>query len=132
MRAGDVYGRVVTRFIDQSLKGKPLTVFGDGGQTRSFCYVTDMVRGIIKASFIPNISGQVVNLGSNMEIRVIDLAKTILQLTESSSSIAFHVLPPDDPKRRCPDTSKAARMLDWKAEIDLEEGLRKTIHWLKE
>jgi len=132
MRAGDVYGRVVTRFIDQALRGVPLTVFGDGRQTRSFTYVTDMVRGILKASYFSDLSGEVFNLGSGKEMEIIGLAKTVLELTVSDSEIEFHPLPPDDPKRRCPDTSKAERLLKWKAETTLREGLNKTISWLKE
>jgi len=131
MRTGDIYGRVVTRFIDQSLTGKPLTVFGDGMQTRSFCYVSDMIIGILKASFLSGLAGEVINVGSNIEIRIIELAKTILSMTNSLSEIEFHPLPPDDPKRRCPNTSKAARILHWQAGIRLEEGLLKTIKWLK-
>ena len=132
MRADDVYGRVVTRFIDQALRGVPLTVFGDGRQTRSFTYVTDMVLGILKATYFPDLSGEVFNLGSGEEMEIIGLAETVLELTGSDSEIEFHPLPPDDPKRRCPDTSKAERLLKWKAETSLKEGLNKTISWLKE
>jgi UDP-glucuronate decarboxylase len=132
MRAGDVYGRVVTRFIDQALRGVPLTVFGDGRQTRSFTYVTDMVRGILKVAYVLDLSGEVFNLGSGEEMEIIGLAKTVLELTESDSEIEFQPLPPDDPRRRCPDTSKAERLLKWKAETSLKEGLHKTISWLKE
>jgi len=132
MRAGDVYGRVVTRFIDQALRRVPLTVFGDGCQTRSFTYVTDMVRGILKVASVPDLSGEVFNLGSGKEMGIIELAKTVLELMGSDSVIEFHPLPPDDPRRRCPDTSKAERLLKWKAETSLKEGLNKTISWLKE
>jgi len=132
MRAGDVYGRVVTRFIDQALKGAPLTVFGDGRQTRSFTYVTDMVRGIMKVTYFPDLYSEVLNLGSGIEMEIIELAKTILELTSSDSEIEFHPLPPDDPKRRCPDTSKAERLLKWKANTSLKEGLHKTIPYVKE
>ena len=131
MRAGNVYGRVVTRFIDQALREVPLTVFGDGRQTRSFTYVTDMIIGILKMAFFPDLSGEIINLGSSEEISIIKLAKTILQLTNSNSEIEFHTLPPDDPKRRCPDVSKAERTLNWKSEISLKKGLNKTISWLK-
>jgi len=132
MRAGDVYGRVVTRFIDQALREVPLTVFGDGRQTRSFTYVTDMVRGILKVAYFPDLSGEVFNIGSGREREIVELAKTVLELTGSDSEIEFHPLPPDDPRRRCPDTSKAERLLKWKAETGLREGLEKTISWLKE
>jgi len=132
MRAGDIYGRVVTRFIDQALRYVPLTVFGDGRQTRSFTYITDMVLGILKVAHLPDLSGEVFNLGSGKEMEIIELAKTVLEMTCSDSEIEFHSLPPDDPKRRCPDTSKAERLLKWKVETSLKEGLIKTISWLKE
>lgn len=131
MRSGDVYGRVVTRFIDQALRGIPLTVFGDGHQTRSFTYVSDMIRGILKVAHLSDLSSEVFNLGSMREMEIIELAKTIIKLTGSDSDVEYHPLPPDDPKRRCPDTSKAERLLRWKAEISLKEGLDKTISWLK-
>ena len=129
MRAGDVYGRVVTRFIDQALRGVPLTVFGDGCQTRSFIYVTDMVKGILMIAQLHGLSGEVFNLGSGKEMEIIELAKTVLELTNSDSEIEFHPLPPDDPKRRCPDTSKVERLLKWKNKTSLKEGLQKTISW---
>lgn len=131
MRAGDVYGRVVTRFIDQALRVAPLTVFGDGGQTRSFTYVTDMVQGILKIAHFSGLSGEVFNLGSGKEMEIIELARTVLELTNSDSEIEFHPLPQDDPVRRCPDTSKAERILLWNVVTSLKEGLDKTIAWLK-
>jgi UDP-glucuronate decarboxylase len=131
MRKGDVYGRVVTRFIDQAIRGSPLTVFGDGLQTRSFTYVTDMIEGIIKVAYKPGISGEVINLGSGKETSIIDLAKIILDLTGSNSKIEYRQLPKDDPKRRCPDISKAYKLLNWRAETPLNEGLIKTITWMR-
>jgi nucleoside-diphosphate-sugar epimerase len=131
MRAGNVYGRVVTRFINQALRGVPLTVFGDGRQTRSFTYFTDMVKGILKTAHLTGISGEVFNLGSGKEMEIIELARTVLELTKSDSEIEFHPLPQDDPKRRCPDTSKAERILSWNIETSLKEGLNKTIAWSK-
>ena len=131
MRSGDVYGRVVTRFIDQALRGMPLTIFGDGHQTRSFTYVSDMVRGILKLAYFSDLSGEIVNLGSNKEMEIIDLATTVLELTDSDSEMMFQSLPPDDPKRRNPDTSKAKRILKWKTLTSLREGLENTISWLK-
>jgi len=131
MRTGDVYGRIVTRFIDQALRGVPLTVFGDGRQTRSFTYVTDMVRGILMVAYFPDLFGEVFNLGSGKEIEIIEFAKIILKLTNSDSKIEFYPLPPDDPKRRFPDISKIERSLKWKANTCLIKGLNKTISWLR-
>lgn len=131
MRAGDVYGRVVPRFIEQALHGKPLTVFGDGTQTRSFTYVRDQVEGILRLAWIDKARGEVVNIGNNVETKIIDLAKIIIELTNSDSEITFHPLPKDDPKRRCPDISKAMRLLGWKPRVTLIEGLKKTIAWFE-
>jgi UDP-glucuronate decarboxylase len=131
MRPGDIYGRVVPRFIDHALNNHALTVFGDGMQTRSFTYVTDMVEGVLKAAWVPESSGEVINLGSNVETRIIDLANTILELTGSKSKIEFHPLPIDDPKRRCPNINKAERLLRWKPKTSLKQGLLKTIAWFR-
>jgi nucleoside-diphosphate-sugar epimerase len=90
-----------------------------------------MVKGILKVSHSPKISGEILNLGSGKEIKIIELAKLILKLTESDSKIEFHPLPPDDPKRRCPDTSKAEQIIKWKVETNLKEGLNKTISYLR-
>jgi len=113
----------VARFVDQALSNRPLTVFGDGTQTRSFTYVSDMVEGILKAAWVTDVSGEVVNLGST--------AETILRLTDSDSRIEFHPLPADDPKRRCPDISKAKRLLRWEPKTGLEEGLQRAIAWFR-
>ena len=131
MRPGDLYGRVVPRFIDQAVSGRSLTVFGDGTQTRSFTYVMDMVEGILRDTCLPEASGEVINLGSGIETRIIDLAKIILKLTRSKSGIELHPLPVDDPRRRCPDITKAEKMLGWKPKISLEQGLTRTIAWFK-
>jgi len=131
MRPGDIYGRVVPRFIDQALSGHSLTVFGDGKQTRSFTYVIDMVESILRATCLPEASGGVINLGSGVETRIIDLAKIILKLTGSKSGIRFHPLPMDDPKRRCPDIGRAEKLLGWKPKISLEQGLPRTITWFQ-
>jgi UDP-glucuronate decarboxylase len=131
MRSDDVYGRVVPRFIDQALKGCSLTVFGDGMQTRSFTYVTDTVDGILRATCSADSSGKVINIGSHVETRIIDLAKIILKLTESESRIAFHPLPIDDPRRRCPDISTADKILGWTPKTSLEQGLVRTIAWFQ-
>ncbi len=131
MRAEGYYGRVVPRFISQALSNKPLTVFGTGEQTRSFTYVIDEIEGILRLAFFDNLSGEVVNIGNNEETKIIDLANLIIKLTNSSSGIEFHPLPKDDPRRRCPDISKAVKLLGWKPTIKLEEGLKRTIKWFK-
>ena len=131
MRPGDLYGRVIPRFVDQALGGSPLTVFGDGTQTRSFTYVSDTVEGIIKAMLVDEVSGEVFNLGNFVETSINDLAKMVLELTGSASDIEFHPLPVDDPKRRCPDINKARRFLGWEPKSSLEQGLKRTIIWFK-
>ena len=132
MRAEGVYGRVIPRFIEQALSNKPITIFGDGTQTRSFCYVTDQVEGLLKLAFSENAKGEVVNIGSDKEITIFELAKLIQELTNSSSEIVFEELPKDDPPRRRPDITKAKTLLDWKPKIELEEGLLRMVKWFKE
>ncbi|MCD6202829.1 MAG: SDR family oxidoreductase [Methanophagales archaeon] len=132
MRAEGIYGRVVPRFVEQALSNKPITIFGDGTQTRSFCYVTDQVEGLLKLAFSERAEGEVVNIGNDREITILELAKLIKELTKSSSEIEFHPLPKDDPMRRKPDISKAKKLLGWKPEVELEEGLRMMIEWFKE
>jgi UDP-glucuronate decarboxylase len=124
-------GRVISNFIVQALLGKPLEVNGDGSQTRSFCYVSDMIRGLKAVMNKKKFIGPV-NLGNPQEITIIDLAKTIISMTKSSSKIVYSPLPPDDPGRRCPDISLAKKTFGWKNEIDLEDGLQKTIAYFKE
>jgi dTDP-glucose 4,6-dehydratase len=121
-------GRVVTNFIYQALKNENITVYGDGTQTRSFCFVTDTVEGIIKA--LDSNSGEVFNIGNPQEITVNQLAETIIKLTNSSSKIEFKELPIDDPLKRKPDITKARELLDWQPNVGLEEGLQKTINWV--
>lgn len=125
------YGRVVVKFIWQALNGKPITVYGDGKQTRSFCYITDQIIALLRLLLIPNLNGEVVNTGNDEEISILELAKIILALTSSHSRITFEPLPPDDPKRRCPDLKKARELLDFSPKVNLEEGLKRTISWMK-
>ncbi|MGD9130295.1 MAG: GDP-mannose 4,6-dehydratase [Candidatus Bathyarchaeota archaeon] len=132
MRPGDLYGRVIPRFIDQALTGSPLTVFGDGTQTRSFSYVSDTVEGIIKTTWMDEASGEVLNIGSSVETQIIDLAKMVLDLTDSASDIEFHPLPIDDPRRRCPNISKARNLLGWEPKSSLEHGLKRTSIWFND
>jgi nucleoside-diphosphate-sugar epimerase len=129
MRLND--GRVVPNFITQALSDKPLTVYGDGFQTRSFCYVSDMVRGIY-AMMHAGTKGAVVNLGNPDEMTINELADMIIKMTGSASKVAFKPLPENDPLQRRPDISKARAMLGWKPEVSLDEGLRATIAWFKE
>jgi UDP-glucuronate decarboxylase len=132
IRPDGIYGRAIPRFISQALEGEPITVFGDGKQTRSFCYVTDQIEGLLRLALFEKARGQVINIGNDEEITVIDLAKMIKSITGSSSSITFGPLPQDDPQRRCPDITKAKQVLGWRPKVKLEDGLKKTIKWLSE
>ena len=129
MRIND--GRVIPNFIYQSLKNENLTVYGDGKQTRSFCYITDMVEGIFVLAVKERLEGEVFNLGNPEEHTIIDIGKKIINITNSKSEITF--LPPleDDPKRRCPDITKAKNVLQWEPKISLDEGLENTIQYFK-
>ena len=122
-------GRVVTNFIFQALNGEDITIYGKGDQTRSFCYVEDTLSGIIKA--MDSESSEVFNIGNPNEITVKKLAEIIIKLTNSNSSLKFLELPEDDPMQRKPDISKAKEFLNWSPKIPLEEGLLKTIDWVK-
>lgn len=123
-------GRVVSNFIGQALTGKPLTIYGDGSQTRSFQYVDDLVEGIVRLMGVK--FHEPVNLGNPQERTVLELATLIKELTGSKSEIVFEPLPTDDPKRRLPDISRAKQLLDWTPKKDLVEGLNATIAWYKE
>jgi dTDP-glucose 4,6-dehydratase len=123
MRPND--GRAIPAFLHQALTDQPLTVFGDGTQTRSFCYVDDLIAGLIALAE----SGvhEPVNLGNPEEMTVLDMAKTVVELTESRSEIVFQALPEDDPKVRQPDITRARDLLGWEPKIDIRDGLRRTI-----
>lgn len=125
MRIGD--GRVVPNFISQALANRPLTIYGDGSQTRSFCYVDDMVRGILLAATSDAARGRVVNLGNPSEITIAAFAHAVAEAAGVSHTIEACAPTEDDPTRRCPDISLAQRLLGWNPEIDLTEGLRRTI-----
>ena len=131
LRSEGAYGRAVSRFITQALTGQPLTVYGDGTQTRSFCYITDTIMGLSSLLIKREARGEVVNIGNSKEITILELAQEIKKLTESASPITFCTLPEDDPRRRCPNTSKAMKLLGWKPKISLEKGLVRTIEWFK-
>ena len=131
IRRDGIYGRVIPRFIDQALKNQPLTVFGVGSQTRSFTYVTDQIEGLLRLAAGDAAEGQVINIGNVNEITVLELAKNIITLTGSKSSLTFHPLPEDDPLRRRPDISRAKEILGWVPKASLEHGLERTIAWMK-
>lgn len=124
-------GRVISNFINQALERKPITVYGDGSQTRSFCYVSDLVEGISALMFTDAARGQVVNIGNPEEYRMIDLAEKIKAMTASESEITYTPLPQDDPKERRPDISKATELLNWKPMVTVDVGLTKTIEYYK-
>jgi UDP-glucuronate decarboxylase len=124
-------GRVVSNFIVQALKGENITIYGDGKQTRSFCYVNDLIDGFIKMMASPKEFVGPVNMGNPGEFTMIELAETVLRLTKSKSQLNFMPLPKDDPKQRQPDISLAKKELNWEPTIALEEGLRETIEYFK-
>jgi nucleoside-diphosphate-sugar epimerase len=124
-------GRVVSEFIVQALTGKPFTIYGSGKQTRSFCYVDDMVDGIEKAMFTEDTKGEVINLGNPDERTVLELASLIKEICGSSLEPTFEELPEDDPKVRKPDITKAGKLLGWKPKIGIEEGLKKTVEYFR-
>ena len=125
-------GRVVSNFIVQALRGKPLTIFGDGTQTRSFCYVDDLIEGLIRLMNTGDDVTGPINLGKPGEFTILELAEKVIGLSNSKSEIVFKKLPADDPKQRRPDISQARKILEWEPEIELEEGLKRTIDYFDE
>ncbi|MBI3036815.1 SDR family oxidoreductase [Candidatus Woesearchaeota archaeon] len=128
MRKND--GRAVPTFVTQALANKPLTVFGDGSQTRSFCYVSDLVEGIYKLMLSK--VNEPVNLGNPEECTILEFAKKVIKLTSSGSKITFKPLPIDDPKTRCPDITKAKKLLKWEPKVSVDDGLKRVIEWFRE
>lgn len=124
-------GRVVSNFINQALEGSPITVYGDGSQTRSLCFISDLIEGITGAMFSDGTAGEVINLGNPSEKTILEVANLVKEMVGSSSEITFEQLPQDDPKRRNPDITKAKRLLSWEPRVNLEEGLKKTIEYFK-
>ncbi|HEX8931912.1 MAG TPA: UDP-glucuronic acid decarboxylase family protein [Patescibacteria group bacterium] len=124
-------GRAVSTFVNQALDGVPITVFGDGSQTRSFCYVDDMVEGISKAMFTSGTNGQVINLGNPDERSITEIATLIKDAVGTNVQIVFKSLPEDDPSKRKPDITKAKNLLQWEPKITFEEGLKKTIDYFR-
>jgi UDP-glucuronate decarboxylase len=123
-------GRVISNFIVQALKGNPITVYGDGTQTRSFCYVDDLIEGIIKLFFKEKVF-EPINLGNPQPINILDLAGEIISLIGSNSEIEMKPLPSDDPKHREPDIAKAQKLLSWTPNISREKGIIETIKYFK-
>lgn len=127
MRPND--GRVISNFVVQALAGKPITVYGDGSQTRSYCYVSDLVDGLCRLAFTKGISGETFNLGNPSERTILETANAVLAKTGSKSKIAFKPLPSDDPRRRKPDISKAKTALGFSPAVSFEDGIGKTAEW---
>ena len=124
-------GRVVSNFIVQALKGEDITIFGDGKQTRSFCYVDDLISGMIKMMNSPDIFTGPINLGNPNEFTMLELAQIVIELTQSKSNLVFKSLPQDDPKQRQPDINLARKELEWIPSVELEAGLMNTIAYFK-
>jgi len=132
IRYGPEFGRVIPNFIHQALNDEDITVFGDGSQTRSFTYVVDEIEGFLKYVYKDNALGEVINMGSDKEFTILELAKIIIELTNSNSKIIFKPLPIDDPVRRCPVLTKAKKILNWEPITPLKDGLKNTINWFKD
>ena len=122
-------GRVVSNFVCQAIQGHDLTVYGDGSQTRSFCYVDDEIRGIL--AMLDSDERGPINIGNPVEFTMLELADLVLELTNSKSQVVYRPLPSDDPLQRCPDITQAQNLLNWSPDIDLREGLARTIEWFQ-
>ncbi len=125
-------GRIISNFIMQALTGKPITIYGDGLQTRSFCYVSDLVQGLYKLATVKDIGGEVINLGNPVEKSVNEMAEMIKNMVQSTSNIVHEAIDGDDPKKRKPDITRAKTILQWSPEVSLEDGLTKTIAYFRE
>jgi dTDP-glucose 4,6-dehydratase len=128
MRIDD--GRVVPNFVGQALRGEPLTVYGDGSQTRSFCFVSDLIDGIYR--LLLSDECEPVNIGNPAEITILEFAERLNAITGSRGGIRYEPLPRDDPKQRQPDITKARRMLGWEPQVSLQNGMEETISWFRE
>ena len=124
-------GRVISNFINQALRGEPITIYGDGQQTRSFCYVDDLISGFLKMMEQEETTGPV-NLGNPVENTMLELAEAVLEHVDSSSELIHEPLPQDDPKQRCPDITKAKSFLKWEPQVSLKEGLGKTVEYYRQ
>jgi UDP-glucuronate decarboxylase len=129
LRGGGTQGRVITRLIEQAVKNEPITIYGDGSQTRAFTYVTDTIDGIATV-MEKGQAGEIYNVGNNKETRVIDLAKMIIKMASSNSQISYLPVPPEEPERRAPDITKISK-LGWKPKVELEQGLQKMMESYK-
>lgn len=125
-------GRVVSNFIIQAIQNQPITIYGEGQQTRSFCYVDDLVRGIKSVALHPELIPAPLNLGNPAEFSILELAKLVIEITDSKSTLVFQGLPSDDPMQRKPDISQIKSLLNWNPEIELLEGLKKSVTYFKE
>lgn len=125
-------GRVISNFITQALSGQPLTVYGDGSQTRSFCYVDDLIDGLIRLMEAPGDMSAPINLGNPCELSMLEIARKVLAATGSTAPIVMRPLPEDDPRQRCPDITQAGTLLQWAPRIDVDEGLRRTVAYFAE
>ena len=129
LREDGLYGRAMSRFILQALTNQPITVYGDGKQTRSFCYITDTVTALMLLMANPKAKGEVVNVGNTKEVTILDLAKKVQEAAKCKSTVEFHPLPKDDPKRRRPDIKKLEKLVGFKPNVTLEDGLKRTVTW---
>ncbi len=125
-------GRVVSNFIMQALRGEPITIYGTGEQTRSFCYVSDLIAGFLKLMESPEEITGPINLGNPGEFTMLELAQAVIRLTDSKSELVFEALPEDDPKQRQPDITQAKEKLNWEPKVSLEEGLKPTIQYFRQ
>ena len=122
-------GRVVSNFIVQALSGQPITIYGEGNQTRSFCYVDDLIDGIVRLMDTDATVTGPINIGNPVEFTIKELAEQVVEMTGSKSQIIYHDLPDDDPKQRCPDISKAQSVLGWEPKVPLNQGLSQTVSY---
>tara|TARA_B100001750_G_scaffold4178_1_gene3318 strand:+ start:885 stop:1892 length:1008 start_codon:yes stop_codon:yes gene_type:complete len=129
LRGDGNYGRALSRFIWQSINNQKITIWGNGKQTRSFCYITDMINGLMSSLLVNKTKGETFNLGNPKETRIIDLANTIIKLTNSKSKVKYLPMPDNDPRRRLPKINKAKQIIDFKPRVKLDQGLAKTIKW---
>lgn len=124
-------GRVVSNFVNQAINNQPLTIYGNGSQTRSLCYISDMITGLFLLATTPKLAGEIINIGNPNEKTILEIADKIKTLTQSQSKIVYKTIGNDDPKRRCPDITRAKELLHWEPNVKLEDGLKKTINYFQ-